>query len=135
MKVNLPCSQDSVIGPCPGPDESSSHSHSSSRSIFILFLHLRLRRPSDLLPSGFPTKNLYASPLLVSAICLAHLTFLDFIILTASGGKQKLWGSFLCLLLLPPGSEHLSTLFSNIRTLCSPVNARDIDSHAYKTTG
>jgi len=33
------------------------------------------------------------------------------------------------------GPDNLSTLFSNILSLCSSLSVRDQDSHPYKTTG
>jgi hypothetical protein len=75
----------------------------STRSILILstHLHLGLPSPTNLLPSNFPTNNLYTflfSP--IHATCLAHL-ILNLIILIILGEAYKLQSSSLCSFLYP----------------------------------
>ena len=60
--------------------------HTSWRSILILSTHLRLGLPSDIFPSGFPTKTLYtllSTPFRTT--CPAHLILIDFITCTILG--------------------------------------------------
>ena len=65
----------------------SIYPHPTSwRSVLILSTHLCLGLPSDIFPSGFPTKTLYtplSSP--IRATCPGHLILLDFITHTLLG--------------------------------------------------
>ena len=68
----------------------------SWRSILILPTHLCLGLPSDLLPSGFPTKTLYTSlSSLIRATCPAHFILLDFITRTILGEVYKFYACIL----------------------------------------
>ena len=60
---------------CPEPDQSSPQPHPSSwRPILILYFHLLLGLPSDLFPSSFRTKIMYAPlPSPISATCHSHI--------------------------------------------------------------
>jgi hypothetical protein len=81
-EVSLPYSQEPATSPYPQPDESSPSYLMSLTSILISSNHLCLGLPRRLLPSGFPTKTLYA--LLFSHMRTTdtvHLTLLDLIIL------------------------------------------------------
>ena len=115
----------------------------SWRSFLILNSHVCLSRPSGLVPSGFPTKSLYA-PLLfpIHATCPAHLTILDLITLTILSEECRSLSSSLCSflrsavissLLVP--NILLSSLFSYTLSLLSSLNVSDQVSHPYKTTG
>ena len=68
----------------------------SWRSILILFYHLCVGLPSDLFPSGFPTKTVYTSTLPHSATCPAHLILLELITRTILGKEDRSLSSSLC---------------------------------------
>ena len=106
----------------------------SWRSILTLFSNLHLGLPNGLLPSGFPTKILYArllSPMF--ATCPVSLILLDFINRISFGKVFRSWISALCSLLqFPLGPDILlSTLFSNTLCLCFSLSLRDHVLHLY----
>ena len=88
----------------------------------------------------FPHQNpVNASPPPISAACPAHLILLCFITRTTKGEEYISLSSSLCSFLYSPVISFLvspiillSTLFSNILSLCSSLNVSDQVSHPYQ---
>jgi len=115
----------------------------SWRSILILSFHLCLDLPSDLFPSGFPTKTMY-TPLLfpIRATSPAHFILHDLIAWTMLGEEYRSLSSSWCSFLHSPVTSSLvgpsillCTLFSNMLSLHSSLRVSDQVSHPYKRTG
>ena len=134
---------------CPPPVPILSHLNpvhaphpTSLRPILLLSSHLRKGIRSGLFPAGFPTITQYV-PLLspIRASCPAHLILLDFITLTILGEEYRSLSSSLCSFSTSVTSSPLgpnvllNTIFSNILSLRSSLNARNQVSHPYKTIG
>jgi hypothetical protein len=105
----------------------------------MLSTHLRLGLPSDLFPSCYPIKALYA-PLLshLRATCPAQFILLN-LITRKIFGKFKSWSYLIYTLFHSPvtssalGSNiFFSTLFAENLRLCSSLCVRDQVSHPYK---
>ena len=133
---------------CPPPvsilgQPNPVHIHTSHllEIVLILSAHLRLRLPSVLLPSGFPTKNLYTPlSLPIRATCPSHLVLLDFITRTIMGEEYKSLSSSLC------NFFHSPVTLSHPRSKYSPQHPvlkhpqlsfllQFQVQHPYKTTG
>ena len=127
-----------AICPYPEPVHSSPCPHpTSSKSILILSSLLRLGLLSDIFPSGFPTKALYASLFSLNrATCLAHPILLDFITRRILGEEFRSLSSSLCSFLYFPVTSSLlgpnillNTLFLNTFRPRSSLNASYQISH------
>ena len=100
--------------PCSQPDQSSHAPHPISwTSILILPSQLRLGLPSDLCPTGFPTKTPY-TPLLspIRATCPSHF-LLDLITRTILGERYRSLSSSLSFLHSPVTSSSWVKIFSS----------------------
>jgi hypothetical protein len=111
----------------------------SRRSMLMISSYLFLGLPSGL-PSGFPTKALYAPPFsYIRATCPVHLGFLDLVTRIIFGEEYKapcyvLLHSSVTSFLSGP-NIFLSTLFSKTLSLHSPHSVSGKVSQPYKTTG
>jgi hypothetical protein len=129
---SLSHSREPSIGPHSEPEQSSSFNPIviSLKSISILSSHLRLGLSSDLFRSDFPTEILYP--------CQSHLNFLDH-------SNYSWWRVQVMKLVIVQFSQtscHFISLrpkyspqhlFSNVRSLCSSLSARDQIWHPQNT--
>jgi hypothetical protein len=130
---SLPRSQE--LSNCPYPEPRPV----STRSILMLSTHLRLGLHSGHL---FPSDNVYWVLFFpIHATCHAFLILIDLIILILLGDEYKSCISSLCNFLHPPvtllliGPDiHLSTLFSNTLSLCSPRVSHPCHTHSEPTS-
>jgi len=101
--------------PYPEPDRSSPWPT-------IAYYHLRLELPSDLFPSGFPTKTLY-TPLLspIHASCPANLILIDLITRTILAEGYRSLTSSICIFLHSPVTSSL--LDTNILLSTAPYSS------------
>jgi hypothetical protein len=89
-----------------------------SKIHFNIIPHLRLSLPSDLLPSGFPTKILFAP---IRSTCPTNLILLELIILIILGEEYKLWNSALCSFFTIPSTHPPSVqIFSSAPCFQTP---------------
>jgi hypothetical protein len=115
----------------------------SLRSILMLSSHLHIGLPSGLLPSGLPTKLLYAPPHLAHEHPMPRPSQPPcFDNPNKNGRRVQIMQLLIMQFLQPPVASSLlgpnillSTLFSNTHNLCSSRNFRDQVSHPHKTTG
>jgi hypothetical protein len=116
---------------------SSVHTTSTylSKIHLMLSTHLHLSLPSGLFPSSFPTNNLYMFLFFpIHATCPTNFILYSLIILIILGKVYKSCSSSLCSFHPPPPITSsifspnilLSTLFSNILSVCSSLNVREI---------
>jgi hypothetical protein len=136
---SLPCSQDSFTDPYPEPDQLIPHHLMLFLNIhFNIILYLRLLLPYLSLSFGVFHQNLICIPSCpIRATCPAHRILLDLIILIKLSKSTCYKAPHYAVVPNLPSlhfSSVLSTLFSNSISLCSSLNARDQDSHLYRTT-
>jgi hypothetical protein len=114
-RSSLPCSQEPSTGPYPGPDQYPNTV--SPRPILILSSHLCLGLPSGIVPSGFPTKILYAF-----LFTLIHGTFPAFLERYHKDGAET-WVSFVNVETKEQSKQwmHTHSPSKSLNKLCLPA--------------
>ena len=135
IEGSLPHSRQPATCPYPKSDGSCPCSHpTSQRYILILSSHPHLGLSNGLLPSGFPTKTLYAPLLSLYALHILCSWFDHPNDVWLSSSLRSLLHSPVTLSLLGP-NILLSNLFSKTLSLHSSLWVSDQVTHSYKTTG